>query len=335
MKSHKKSYLKLAVALCAILVLAIGAYFGMQAIEKAIVDKADAEIMSGLPQDKYGRVTYKDKKYKPKSRLTTTLIIGLDEFGEVEEDSNSSKNIKMADFLTLFVFDEVEKNCKVIHINRDTMMNVPVLGVFGDKAGTAYKQIAWAHTYGSGLDDSCRNTADAVSSLLYDITIDNYISLTMDAVSILNDKVGGVEVDVKDDLTALDGNLVPGTTVKLTGSQALTFVRARLGVGDSSNLSRMERQKEYMSSFVDSLTAAYNADNSFVLDATEAVGDFMVTDCTAGELAELASNVSTYTIGEIVSPKGTSTAGEEYMEHFVDEDALMDLVIETFYTEVK
>ncbi len=334
MKSHKKSHLKLAVALCAILLLAVAAYFGMKAIEKVIVDKADAEIMSGLPQDEYGRVTYKDKKYKAKSRLTTTLIIGVDEFGVVE-DSEDISNVKMADFLTLFVFDEVEKNCKVIHINRDTMMNVPVLGIFGDKAGTAYKQIAWAHTYGSGKDDSCRNTADAVSSLLYDITIDNYISLTMDAVSILNDKVGGVEVEIKDDFTSIDGNLVPGTKVKLTGEQALTFVRARYGVGDQSNLSRMERQKEYMNSFVNSLKAAYDADNGFIVEATEAVGDYMVTDCTAGELAELASNVSTYTLEDIVSPKGTSEVGEEYMEHIVDEDALMDLVIETFYKEVK
>ena len=41
-------------------------------------------------------------------------------------------------------------------------------------------QLALAHTYGSGEEDSCENTVLAVENLLYGVGIDHYVSLTMD-----------------------------------------------------------------------------------------------------------------------------------------------------------
>ena len=84
------------------------------------------------------------------------------------------------------------------------MTQIRILGVTGEPAGTFTGQLALAHTYGSGEEDSCENTVLAVSNLLYGMEIDHYVSLTMDGVALLNDLVGGVTVEVLDDFSGID-----------------------------------------------------------------------------------------------------------------------------------
>ena len=328
MKSRRRSYLKLGVALLLALAAFALLYFGMNFLEGKMFGAEE----EGIVQDSFGQITFEGKTYKPKTQMSTMLVIGLDTYTAGTE---AERGDAMSDFLALIAFDRNEETYNIIHINRDTMMDVPVLGVFGDPAGTSYQQIAWAHSYGSGKDDSCRNTADAVSSLLLDIPVDNYVSVTMDAVSTLNDHIGGVEVKVTEDFSKVDPSLVMGERIRLTGEQAVTYVRARGSVGDETNLSRMERQKKYMHALVDSLEAAYAKDSSVATSAVEAVEDYIVTDCTLGELADLASDFSSFTLEGIISPEGESKVGERYMEHTLDEDALTKMVIDIFYKEVE
>ena len=328
MKSRRRSYLKLGVALFLALAAFALLYFGMKALEGRILGGEE----EGLIQDSFGQITFEGKTYKPKTQMSTMLVIGLDKY---DAESENGRRNGMADFLALVAFDNKEETYNIIHINRDTMMDVPVLGVFGDPAGTSYQQITWAHSYGSGGDDSCRNTADAVSELLMGITVDNYMSVTMDAVSVLNDHVGGVEVKITEDFSNIDKSLVMGERVRLTGEQAETYVRSRRGVDDETNLSRMERQKKYMRALADSLEAAYAADNSVAVSAAEAIEEYIVTDCTLGELSELAADLSSFTLEGIISPEGKSEVGEKYMEHTLDEDALTKMVLDIFYKEVE
>lgn len=182
--------------------------------------------------------------YARRNDLETVLLMGLDKYAETEE-SNYLNN-EQSDFLMLLVINKETGACTPIQLNRDTMTKIQILGVRGDVAGTFTGQLALAHTYGSGERDSCLNTAEAVSNLLYGVGIDHYISITMDGVAILNDLVGGVEVEVMDDFSSIDSTLVQGETVTLMGNHALTYVRTRGGLEDSSNLRRMERQRQYL-----------------------------------------------------------------------------------------
>ena len=328
MKSRRRSYLKLGVALLLALAAFALLYFGMKALEGRILGGEE----EGLIQDSFGQITFEGKTYKPKTQMSTMLFIGLDRY---EAGKENERGDAMSDFLALVAFDKNEETYNIIHINRDTMMDVPVLGAFGDPAGTSYQQIAWAHSYGSGGDDSCRNTADAVSELLLGVTVDNYVSVTMDAVSVLNDHVGGVEVKITEDFSNIDKSLVMGERIRLTGEQAVTYVRSRSGIGDESNLSRMERQKKYMRALVSSLEAAYVEDSTVATSAAEAIEEYIVTDCTLGELSDLAADFSSFTLEGIISPEGKSEVGEKYMEHTIDEDALTKMVIDIFYKEVE
>ena len=190
---------------------------------------------------------YNGEEYAMRDNIETFLVMGLDKY-EGESVGDSYNNDQQADFNMLFVIDNEKHTYSAIHLNRDSMTNINVLGVAGEKIDTFEGQLALAHTYGNGREVSCRNTADAVSELLNGIAIERYISVTMDAVPVITDLVGGVEVEIKDDFSGVDDSLVMGETVTLNGEQSLTFVRSRYGLEDSSNSTRMLRQQEYLSS---------------------------------------------------------------------------------------
>lgn len=271
--------------------------------------------------------------YARRNDLETILLMGLDKYAETEE-SNYLNN-EQSDFLMLLVINKETGACTPIQLNRDTMTKIQILGVRGDVAGTFTGQLALAHTYGSGERDSCLNTAEAVSNLLYGVGIDHYISITMDGVAILNDLVGGVEVEVMDDFSSIDSTLVQGETVILMGNHALTYVRTRGGLEDSSNLRRMERQRQYLIALQKKLTEKADSDAWFATNAILQVSDYLTSDCTAEKLSRIADLLSKSDVSEIRTIDGEAKVGQEYMEFYPDEDALQALVMSVFYEKVK
>ena len=222
-------------------------------------------------------IEFEGIKYIPDGNVISVLLMGIDADGEVA-DSGSYRNDGLADFIGVAAFNIKEKTCTVLHINRDTMTDMNALGLGGSVVGTVNAQIALSHSYGSGLEDSCINTKGAVSKLLYNIVISNYISLNMDGLPVLNDLVGGVEVTLDDDLTAVDPALKKGETVLLNGEQAVKFVRARYAVENQTNLERMSRQRQYMDSFYSVFTKELTDEKINMNEVFDKIEPYMVTD---------------------------------------------------------
>ena len=103
--------------------------------------------------------------YFPRQDITVMLVLGIDQAGPVQS-SNYYRNKGAADSIMMLIFDETNHNCSVLYLNRDTMLDMDVLGVTGDYAGTNYGQLALAHTYGEGLEDSCLNMKNTISKYL-------------------------------------------------------------------------------------------------------------------------------------------------------------------------
>ena len=175
----------------------------------------------------------------------------------------------------------------------------------------------------------------AVENLLYGVEIDHYVSVTMDGVALLNDLVGGVTLEVLDDFSGIDDSLVQGETVTLRGRQALTYVRSRGGLEDSTNLHRMERQRQYLAALQQQLKAAVQQEDGFTLDALLQLNEYMVSDCTVEQLSALGDNLANYQVSDILTTQGQAQAGEEFMEFTVDETALQQLVLDVFYEPVE
>ena len=232
----------LFVCISLILVLII-LYSGLRILESTIFynQNEDFEI-------KTKTIIRDGVKYYPRQDINVILLMGINQLGPVKV-SDEPNNGGAADFAALVVFDEKEETWTVLNLNRDTMLDMPALDEEGNETGTMYAQLAFAHTYGTGVEDSCENTKKAVSNFLGGVNIDYYVAMNLDAIALLNDAVGGVTVTVRDDFSEVDPTIKLGT-ITLRGDQARSFVQTRWYVGDELNLSRIERQKEYMNNFV-------------------------------------------------------------------------------------
>ena len=312
----------LSVALLVIFLLT-GAFLFLELWEKRQGNFPEQE-----PQD--AAIEYNGVEYVINENVESFLIMGLDKF-EDAIDNESYNNNQQADFLMLLVFDNEEKKCTAIHLNRDTMVDMNILGVAGQKVGTVYKQLALAHTYGNGKDVSCRNTSDAVSGLLNGVKVNHYLSITMDAVPVLNDLLGGVEVTVLDDFTGVDDSLKKGESVTLHGEQALTYVRTRYGLEDSSNSTRMVRQKQYLNAMYDKAMLRIEEDDEFVVEASVKLADYIVSDRSVNQLQELTKKLSQYELTEIDSIEGNSKVKNGLMEFYPDADSVDEIVFDLFY----
>ena len=278
-------------------------------------------------------IRYDGEWYTLRDNVETVLVLGLDKF-EVEAESQSYNNDNCADFLSLLVLDKDKKSVTALHLNRDTMAKINILGLDGSVVGSKTAQLSLAHTYGSGGKDSCKNTVASVSNFLYQTPIDHYVSLKMDAVKILNDMVGGVTLTVLDDFSSIDKSLVKGREITLSGDQALTYVRERGGLEDSSNEARMNRQKQYMNELFKKVALKSSGEEDFISKAGVKLSQYMFSDCTINQLERISNFVSQNKM-EIQSIKGTSSLGEQFMEFRADEKALKKQIINLFYEPKK
>ncbi len=320
----RKHALDIASAGFILILVVVMLYSGLQILESTVLHTGGQEE---TPESR--TITRGDVHYFPRQDITVVMVLGIDQFGEVT-DSEDYSNRGAADMAMLLIFDETNETCTVLQLNRDTMLEMPVLGVGGKPAGTYFGQLALAHTYGSGLEDSCENTRQTISNFLYGVRIDYYVAMNMDAIALLNDAVGGVTVTVTDDFSQVDPT-IPMGQVTLTGNQAVHFVRTRKDVGDQLNLSRIQRQKDYITSFLDAFMAAYHADAAFALNVYDQVSPYIVTDCSANTISAMIERYGDYEIREIVTPQGENVMGETYFEFYADEAALDELILRLFY----
>lgn len=326
-RRRKKSSLSVLVVVLLLIIVLIGC--GIRLLDSAVFSD---NRENGLQEETEKKtITVNGVDYYPRQDITVILAMGIDNEGEMV-DSGSYNNDGEADVVSLIIFDEAEECCTVLNLNRDSMVDMPVLGVGGKKAGTAYQQLALSHTYGSGLEDSCENTKETVSKLLNNIYIDYYIAANMDAIAIANDAVGGVTVNVTDDFSGVT-DTIPMGQVTLKGRQATSFVRMRKEVGDQLNISRMERHKEYIGGFMQSLKAKRSEGDSFIYSMYADISPYIVTDLSANALSGMYSRYEDYQLKDIISPKGENVRGKQYMEFYLDKEALDNMILDVFYRE--
>lgn len=276
-------------------------------------------------------IEYDGVKYELKENIETFIVIGLDKMSIDEGESDSYNNDKQADFIMLFVLDNDAKTVTPIHINRDTMAEMNILGLNGNPVGSVKKQIALSYNYGNGGKISCRNTLNSVSTLLMGMKIDHYLSVTMDGVPTYNDLVGGVTVEVLDDFAGIDPVLVKGQTVTLNGQQALTYVRTREGLENNTNTARMIRQKQYLTALREKTVEKLESDSEFAVELTVKMSEHLISDRSVTQMQELLEKFSEYEFADTLDIEGESKVGEKFMEFYPDADSITEIVVKAFY----
>lgn len=268
--------------------------------------------------------------YRPRQDVEAVLLMGIDK-AAVDETLPVQGGYEQSDFLMLLVIDYENMTCTGIHINRDTMAEIQILTDSGRVEGTFTGQITLAHSYGGSPETRCRNAVTAVSKLMYGIRINRYISIAMDGVPVLNDLLGGVTVEVMDDFSGIDDTLVQGETVTLWGNHALTYIRERKRLADSTNSHRMERQKQYLEALQGQLLKKAVSGDDFALSMLMKLNDYLVSNCSVEQMADLADTLEECGEVRYRTLEGEDVLGDVYYEFHVDEDALQRLVMELFY----
>ena len=322
--SRKEQVKKLVYILLILILVLLIIFSGLRILEPIVFSRKpeQTEQTSSLTIERNGI------EYFPRQDITVMLLMGIDEYGPVTA-SDTYKNTGEADMIAVVIFDETNKQIDLLCLNRDTMLEMPALGIGGKNAGTFYGQLALSHTYGTGMEDSCENTRKAVSDFLYGLEISHYVALNMDAIAMLNDAVGGVTVNVTDDFSEVDPSIQKGE-MTLKGQQAINYVQVRKDVGDQKNISRMQRQQDYMEGFLQAFRQA-NQEESFLVDTYESVSEYMVTDFTTKSMATTLSQYSEYTLDEVISPEGENKLQGQHYAFYADEQKLDEMILRLLY----
>ena len=275
--------------------------------------------------------------YRYNKDLTNFLFVGIDK-DELGNPDHEYAGGGFSDVILLGVLDEKESKLTVLQIDRNTVVPVKAYDGEGAPLGTSDTQIARAYSYGDGREKSIELTSAAVSELLFGVPVNGYYALAMPAVAIVNDMIGGVTVTLSEDMKLDKKEYAAGTTLKLLGEEAVLYLRARTGVGDETNASRLARHQEYLRLFVEQAKKKMLGDFSLVGDIYSTVIESSCTDITASEAVYLATEISGYTI-EFRSIAGETVYGgqedsEENSDMFYpDTDELYRMIIDIFYVK--
>ena len=281
-----------------------------------------------------GQIFHNGEVWQYNEDILTFLCVGVDARAGVTDEKVPGKG-GQADAIMLIVANPHKESIQVININRDSMTDIEVYDTDGGYAGTEKKQIALQYAYGDGRVGSCELMEKAVSELFYGIPIHGYAALDMDSIPTLNDSVGGVEVTVPEDMSKYKSGWTQGTEIILKGEDALLYIREREDESAElgSNLKRIERQKQYLSAFVNKLKENTKSDITYPITLYGKVQKHTVTSLSVDEITYLASTLLGYefSMENISGLSGEMAMGEKNEEFHIDDEELRTLIIETFY----
>ena len=332
-ESRKKDFHK-KLAVCGVIFLIV-VVFGVGMFCFLSPDTNSEATSTNDTIDKQDIVEIGGVKCVPKDGIETYLFLGVDQRGELTKVKKFD-GTGQCDVIQLLVLDNVNKTYSTLTINRDTMVDMTVYNENGESLGEMNAQIALAHTNGDVADFGNKVTVETLSNLLYNQSIDGYVSLNMDSIPVINNLAGGVTVTIEDDFSASDKSLKMGETVKLTDEQAYHYIHDRKNVADGTNENRMKRQSEYLSNLKDIYMAKFKESSGFINEAYDALEKYMGTDLTPRMMSRIAVNLTKYEEKESPVLTGKNSMGEfGFIEFRLDQDSLDKAVRELFYDEVK
>lgn len=281
-------------------------------------------------------VRYDGKVYDYNEDITTFLVMGIDKDDETVKKMEEGTKGGQADSLFLLVLNPRNRSIKIVGINRNSMTDVDIYDEYGRYQNTVVAQIATQHGFGNGMEESCNYQVKAVSNMFYQLPIHGYAAINMSAIPIINDEVGGVDVTVLEDLTKWDKKLVKGTRVHLEGETAYAYLRARDMSKFASSDERLERQKQYITGFIEAARKTAAENPNAAVELFSAISSKTVTNITADEISYLAPDITGYSFdsSSLHMIEGETRKNGEFEEFYVDEEDLYRTIIEVFYEEI-
>ncbi|MFE6236700.1 LCP family protein [Cellulosimicrobium sp. NPDC057862] len=242
-----------AVGLVTTAVLAFGAVGGASAlsnIQGNIAPSNALELVTDRPEP-----STPDPSDPNAGKPLNILVMGSDERGG--ENGHEVAGVEgMRSDTTILVHVSADRSrVEMISIPRDSRVDVPVChttnGETTAPANTRFNAaFANGATVGGDIDSAAACTTQTVESLT-DVFVDGFVVVDFAGFQNMVTAIGGVPICIPEaiDSPKADLRLAAGMQT-LDGAQALGFARARYGLGDGSDLSRIGRQQQLLAATV-------------------------------------------------------------------------------------
>lgn len=344
-KRHRarKRWKKVLLGLIAIIVVGIagltGGFFYLRAqgekhLKTNVAAAGDsAEAQEGL------YITYNNKKYQYNEDVINFLCLGIAKDVPIEEKTAitglETGGEGFADAVILISLNIESGKIKIFAIPRDTIVPVKVVDSAGYFVRTENIQLTAQHAYGQTAEEGAELMVEAVSNLFYKVPIQRYCSINLAAIPILNDAIGGVDVQVLEDVSGPTGTYHAGDTIHLEGEMARDYVQQRDTNIYGSSLKRLEREKQYMTNYFATAKEAVKNDMTLPVTLYQSLQPNMCTNITVEDIAYLVPELLKIPLDaeDMMTIPGEATWGE-YLEYNVDTEQLKEIVINNFYKEI-
>lgn len=313
--------------------------------EEALLAKEKAGLATVTWQDDW--VALDGKAYEYDENIINLLFLGIDRAGSISTETNLDNwKAGQADAIFILSLNPDKKSIRIVGIPRNSMVDVDIYDQNARQMETIHNQICLQYGYAGGGENGLHAMKDAASKLMYDLPIHGAFAIGYDAVSIINDKVGGVDVEVLEDMPEKNKAFVLGNTVHLDGKLALQYVRERDYYQLGSPTLRLKRQKQYITALIQAAKTCVKQDPLLVTDLYNSITKYMNTDVTVDEAVYLVRQALDYQFdgdsfyllqGDDVSVPFTRKDGTKdfYDDYYLREDSIRQVMIDAFYNEVK
>ena len=283
-------------------------------------------------------VEYNGVRYKYNKNISTVLCMGIDNEKKQSGGAYVVGRAGQADAVYLIAVDTANGKTTVIGIPRDVITDVDLYAKSGSFIGTEKTQLCLAYAYGDGKQQSAENTAKSVSRLLYGMPVNLHFAVDDKSIAPLHNAVGPITVITNEDINNAFISFRKGEQIKLTGSNVFKYLQTRNSETVDASVLRLERQLDYLKKYTSAVIEKSKSDLLFPVKLYNKVVKNSVTNLDAAKVTYLATSVLKKKDDvslQFIQIEGEQRLGEDgFAEFYPDEDKLLQLVMEVFYTKV-
>ncbi len=239
-------------------------------------------IVSSITPDEGAPQIAEEVKTAPeyKGDVVGILVCGVD-YEEGRNYSDSQSNDGMTDLIMYVQFDVKNRKVNMLQIPRNTLVGSTIQLENGKTYKASNGQI---NSIALSNEDGVAALA-AVINNNYQLPVDYYVTIDMEALVDVVDRFGGIEVYVPQRIAYGGSVLEPGYH-NLNGEAAEFMVRNRKGAGyETSDLARLNMQRHFYAGLFKRVRTLAVAD---IVKLMPVVEYFVTTDCDIMTLIELA-----------------------------------------------
>ncbi|MFC9129699.1 LCP family protein [Streptomyces sp. NPDC057099] len=230
-----------------------------------------------------------DRPEKADNGSENILVLGSDTRagGNKKLGGGTDDGSARSDTAMIVHVNKGHKKASVVSIPRDTLIDRPSCTDTKGKQYPAANSVMFNSAYSTGGAACAVKTVESIT----DLRMDHYLEVDFAGFQTLIDDLGGVEVTTTERIDDPDSHLkLKAGTHRLDGEQALGLVRTRHGVGDGSDLGRIQLQQAFIKALLNQVKDVGVFSNPKKLyDLAETATKTVTADSDLGSVNKLVS----------------------------------------------